>query len=103
MIVTGLDYWGHTLNNMPLNSYNTIYDYLAKYILPYLKDVEAEYRVFYSLAQNDSRKLEIAKNAIKHNKFTLSVLDKNKQDLLLELQHVSRPIKCAFFVQSILY
>ena len=74
---------------MPMNSYTSIFNYLSNYILPYLKDVENEYRIYFSAAQNDTRKLDIARNLINHNKFTMNVIEKNKQDLLSELQHVS--------------
>ena len=74
---------------MPMNSYTSIFHYLSHYILPYLKDVEAENRIYFSAAQNDSRKLDIARNVINHNKFTMNTIEKNKQELLVELQNVS--------------
>ena len=74
---------------MPMNSYTSIFNYLSKYILPYLKDVETENRMYFSAAQNDTRKLDIARNVINHNKFTMNTIEKNKQELLVELQNVS--------------
>ena len=74
---------------MPMNSYTSIFNYLSKYILPYLKDVETENRIYFSAAQNDTRKLDIARNIINHNKSTMNTIEKNKQELLVELQNVS--------------
>ena len=72
-----------------MNSYTSIFNYLNNYILPYLKDVEHENRIYFSAAQNDTRKLDIARNVINHNKFTMNTIEKNKQEHLLELQSVS--------------
>ena len=74
---------------MPMNSYSSIFNYLNKYILPYLKDVEQDWRIYFSASESDARKLSVARNVINHNKFTMNVIEKNKQDLLSELQHVS--------------
>lgn len=73
-----------------MNSYASIFKYLNEYVLQYLKDVEAEWRVYFSAEQSDAKRMEIVRNTINHNKFTINVIEKDKQDLIRGQQKVRK-------------
>ncbi|XP_077977882.1 uncharacterized protein LOC144433439 [Glandiceps talaboti] len=84
----GLDYWAHGPNNMPMSSYNSIFSYLTADIVPYARDVEADYNMYFDKATEIQRKQSIIKESIEHNRFNMDVLSKTKDDRIDELGQV---------------
>ena len=73
---------------MPLNSYNSIYFYLTNDIVPYAKDVEKDYNLYFEKTTTDEQKRAIVRASVEHNKFTLNILNKDMKDKLDELREV---------------
>nr|XP_002738503.1 PREDICTED: uncharacterized protein LOC100368084 [Saccoglossus kowalevskii] len=84
----GLDYWAHGPNNVPTNSYNNIYSYLTSDIIPYAKNVEADYDLYFDKSAEITRKLNIIKEGAAHNRFNMEVLNEAKEDKANELTEV---------------
>ncbi|XP_070567569.1 uncharacterized protein [Ptychodera flava] len=87
-IAHGLDYWAHGPNNMPLSSYNSIYDYLTNDIVPYARHVESDYNVYFDKATEMQRRQAIIQECMGHNEYSMDVLDKAREDKVQEFQQI---------------
>ncbi|CAH1266523.1 Hypp3403 [Branchiostoma lanceolatum] len=89
----GLDFWAHAQNNIPMNSYSSIYTYLSTDIVPYAIDVEKDYNLYFTEATSEEQKMVVAKSSMDHNKFTITVLEKQKLEKLDELTQIQSELR----------
>ncbi|XP_078677839.1 uncharacterized protein LOC144914154 [Branchiostoma floridae x Branchiostoma belcheri] len=89
----GLDFWAHAQNNIPMNSYSSIYAYLSTDIVPYAIDVEKDYNLYFAEATSEEQKMVVAKSSMDHNKFTITVLEKQKMEKLDELTQIQSELR----------
>eukprot|EP00118_Oscarella_pearsei_P024830 m.306893 g.306893 ORF g.306893 m.306893 type:complete len:1015 (+) comp41685_c0_seq1:21-3065(+) len=96
----GLDFWGHLPNNMPLNSYESIFSHLEKDVIPYAKDVETDYDDFFSKATAQEKRLTIVRSSLQHARYLIGLYRKQEADARDNLAHVTEEIRELEVVQA---
>ena len=88
----GYDFWGHLPNNVPLNSYESIFEHLEKDVVPYAKDVEADYNDFFNKATAEEKRAAIVENSLQHAQYLVGLCSRKKTDASATLVDITEEL-----------